>query len=293
MKRIVFCVAAIILVLAFTNANAEIAWEGDFSQFRYAIDHNGGSFFYNPLEYFANPNKTQAYAYLPLQGLTDPYNSIATTDVIAYDKPGVPGQINLKALAKGPDGGINPENGLTVQAYADIIPDSLDSGNGMDVQQEVVTFIVRKFSVTQNGRYNIRADLSGMIDFDAFGSGNYFASYDISATAELEQWIKSGDQETIDPTFTLKLELDENARRRVASANLITQNAQQQNVSYRLKVVLNIASNIRNYDFATGAVLGPISGPYKLGDENSPLKLTAVLSQGGGLPANPLLLLDD
>ena len=171
----------------------------------------------------------------------------------------------------------------------------MDSGNGMDVQQEVVTFIVRGFSVTQNGRYNIRADLSGMIDFDAFGSGNYFASYDISATAELEQWFEeSGGQKTIDPTFTLKLDLDENARRRVVSVNLITQNAQQQNVSYRLKVVLNITSSVRNYDFATRSVLGPISGSFTLGDENSPLKLTAILSQGGGgLPANPLLLLDE
>ena len=280
--------------LAVTNANAEIVWKGDFSQFRYAIDDNGGTFNYDPLRYFVSPNKTQAYAYLPLQGLTDPYDSIATTEVIAYDKPGIPGQINLKALAKGPDGGINPENGLTVQAYMDIIPDSLDSGNGMDVQQEVITFIVRGFSVTQNGRYNIRADLNGPIDFDAFGSGNYFASYEIGATAELEQWFEeSGGQETIDPTFTLKLDLDENARRRVASANLITQNAQQQKVSYRLKVVLNITSKIRNYDFATRTVLGPISGSFTLGDENSPLKLTATLSQGGGLPANPLLLLDE
>ena len=133
-----------------------------------------------------------------------------------------------------------------------------------------------------------------MIDFDAFGSGNYFASYEIGATAELEQWFEeSGGQETIDPAFTLKLDLNENARRRVASINLITQNAQQQNVFYRLKVVLNIASRVRNYDFATSNVLGPISGSYKLGDENSPLKLTAVLSQGGGLPGNSLLLLDE
>ena len=176
----------------------------------------------------------------------------------------------------------------------------MTGSHGMDMQQNVVTYIVRKFSVTQNGRYTIRADLSGMIDFDAFGSGNYFASYDIGPAppgigtfAELEQWIKSGDQETIDPTFSLKLDLDENTRHRVASVNLITQNAQQQNVFYRLKVVLSITSKIRNFDFATGTVLGPISSSYKLGDENSPLKLTAVLSQGGGLPANPLLLLDN
>ena len=110
MKRIVFCAAAMIVLLAFTNAKAEIVWEGDFSQFRYAIDDNRGSFIYKPI-YFVDLNRPQAYAYLPLQGLNDPYDSIATTEVIAYNAPGVPGQINLKALAKGPDGGINPENG--------------------------------------------------------------------------------------------------------------------------------------------------------------------------------------
>jgi hypothetical protein len=132
-----------------------------------------------------------------------------------------------------------------------------------------------------------------MIDFDAFGSGNYRAAYDVTATAEVEQWFESDGQKIKDPTFTLKLDLNENTRNGLARVDLITLNAQQQNVSYRLRVVLRVTSRIINYDYGSREVQGPISGTYKLGDENSPLKLTAVLSQGAGLPGNSLLLLND
>ena len=66
----------------------------------------------------------------------------------------------------GPDNGTSPDNGLQVQAYAQVEVDpSLDQDHGLNVSQEVVTWVTRRFTVNEEFTYSVEALLSGFSDF--------------------------------------------------------------------------------------------------------------------------------
>ena len=46
------CIAALVLIVVSGAADAAVTWEGEASQFRYAVDKNGGMFTHPPSFYF-------------------------------------------------------------------------------------------------------------------------------------------------------------------------------------------------------------------------------------------------
>ena len=107
MRRTVVPIFAVVALLMSTTAYAVITWEDPYYTFRYGVDKNGGTFYYSLSSppYFNSNKSTAVLHYDPSQGQYAPYNGIAWGDLIEF--PGsVPGQIQLRAMAKGPDGGV-------------------------------------------------------------------------------------------------------------------------------------------------------------------------------------------
>ena len=283
MKRIMTQLIFALLILNTTGVNADINWHNDFEQFSYSVNKNGGSFIYPPAQYYRTRQSTETLAYNPFQGQFDPLSSVAYGELVEFGRSDIPGQITLKASAKGPAGGQNPENGLTVQAFAEIVPDSMTIDHGVRIDQQVIAFIVRTFSVDQADQYTVRGTLDGVINFDAFKNSDFHqATYKIIAEVELEELanLSNGEIEiTRLPGFPLVLA--EDTRSLNVQADLVKQNSRQMDVSYRLKVVLRIESLMTNLAESQGStsIIAPITGTYQLATEDAPLKLSAIIDQ--------------
>ena len=295
MNRIISYSIVVLLAFSIANAKADIIWQNDYDQFRYGINKNGGIFYYYvpPVTHYSSRQGTEAFAYNPFQGQFDPFDSVAYVEFVEFGRSDIPGQITLKALAEGPDGGQNPKDGLTVQASAEIIPEGLNGDHGVQLEQDVTSFITREFIVDKDATYTVQSDLAGVVDFDTFNNSDFYkGTYTLSAEVDLEEIVNVGGEDEIRKVSGFPLVLNEATRTRTAKASLSVKNSQQLDIVYRLKVVIRIQSVLRNIIEPGTIVAGPISGTYNIGDENSPLRLTATLSQGAGMPGIPLLLLN-
>jgi len=295
MRRLVSAVFFLSFTLSVCSANAGILWESDFYAFRYALDKNGGMFYFGPLYYFKpDSQSTSVQYYQPSQGLSTPYDSIATASLLEFnnDPDTIPGEIRITAMAKGPDAGVNPPNGLLVQAFSEISPSGLNLNHGVDIVQEVVSWVTRRFSVNADGLYVLNAYLHGLFDFNTFNGGsNYRAAYAAGGTVSLERIVQTGGGMDISMMPGFPLHLNDTERNLDAVAVLVAKDDRNRSVSYQLKVVLELESRLVNFTPAGWAVLGPIpSGFYRLGRAGSPVQLGASLvernedSDGDGIP---------
>jgi len=252
-------------------------------------------FYFGPLYYFKpDSQSTSVQYYQPSQGLYTPYESIATASLLEFnnDPDTIPGEIRITAMAKGPDAGVNPPNGLLVQAFSEILPSDLNLNHGVDIVQEVVSWVTRRFSVDRDGLYSLNAYLNGLVDFNTFNVGsNYRAAYTVGGTVSLERIVQTGGGIDISMMPGFPLHLNDTERNLDAVVVLVAKDDRDRSVSYQLKVVLELESHLVNFTPAGWAVLGPIpSGFYRLGEEGSPVQLEVSLvernedSDGDGIP---------
>ena len=281
-RQILTWVVAIIFTGICLNVNAAVIWQGEFNQFRYAVDKNGGTFFHGPSFYLNFNDLTAAKAYDPSSGENSNLNEQALSTVVEFGTP--PGEIVMRAGAWGPDDVKNPTDGIRVQAYGEILPSGFDSGHGVQVSQGIISFLTRRFSVDTNGVYPLSASLSGLVSFNSFtNSASYNASYSFADTSiSLEEIIQISPNEIeIYALPGFPLPLNDQIRSRSVNVNF------QTNRIYQLRVVLNLQTNLVNFNFQTGSVSGPITGSYQIGSANAPLILGVFLSadsDGDGVP---------
>ena len=295
MRRLLPTVFFLAITLSVCSASAEIVWESDFYAFRYAIDNNGGMFYFGPFSYFKpDSQSTSLKYYQPSQGLTTPYDAVAAASLVEFnnDPDTIPGEIRVTAMAKGPDAGVNPPNGLLVQALSEISPSDFNLSHGVDIVQEVVSWITRRFTVSSDGLYSLSAYFNGLVNFHTFNFGsNYSAAYAVDGTVSLERMIQTGDGIDVSMMPGFPLRLGETARNMDAVAFLVTKDARNRAVTYQLKVVLELETRLVNFTPAGWAVFGPIpSSFYRLGEEVAPMRLGASLVErnedgdGDGIP---------
>jgi hypothetical protein len=295
MRRIGLIVFLFIAFLCARPASAEIVWEGDYHTFRYGVDKNGGMFLYNPAAYFQpNSQSTSVQYYQPSQSSYAAYDSIAEGSLIEFnnDPDTIPGEIHVRAMARGPSGGVNPQNGLLVQAFTEISPFELNTSHGVDIKQDIASWITRRFSVNSDGLYSLSAALNGVIDFHAFENlDTYRASYSVDGTVSLEQIVQTGGGVSISPVPGFPLHLNEITRNLDAVLHLRAKDELNRPFSYQLRVVLDLESSLVNFSPYGWIVHGPIpNGSYRMAEEGAPMQLEVLLvernedSDGDGIP---------
>jgi len=265
----VMFILAFCALLTSLPVNAAIVWEGDFYTFRYGVEKNGGIFYYFPASHLKANSDTETLYQNPPNS-SAPYNGTASGDLDGFPDP-VPGELWVRAMAKGPDGGVSPPNGLMVQSFTEILPSGLDADHGVDMEQKVVCWVTRRFSVSSHGLYRIEADLNGMVNFNDFGSGPPFHGFhSVVGTVELLETLNNwGTVRVVDgfPHF-----VNEGARNFTAEAALVT------NAQYQFKIVLNIETRLLNYNYALNSVEGLLPvGDYKVGEMVFPMVLSAII----------------
>ncbi len=293
--RYTTCALAFFLVLFIVTgglpcaAVAEITWDDDqrpFDEFLFEVQKNGGTFIYAPSQYFQQSSDTESCSYRPSQSETDPYDCIANGDSEAYITP--PGDIRLKAMAKGPDGGISLPNGLMVQGYLETIPSALTDDHALNTEQDVTAWVNRRFSVDREGLYNLRATLTGTVNFDAYNNiSNDQAIYGVVGTLSLEEII---DDQVFLTVFTKSLSDSEPTFSK--NVRLKPQTDSGETITYRLKITLELGSRIANFDPQSGNSYRAVDGTYRLGSQSEPFILEATLSPGASASWMNLLLSD-
>ena len=270
MKRLIFCMVFLGVALGLTTAQAAITWNGDFTTFRYDVNKNGGMFAYPP-SYFSSNQNTQFFYYDPTQGSYDPYNSVASGDLVEFG-PSIPGEIRMTAMAKGPAGGTSPSDGVEVQAFTKVALTELTS-HCLDVTQKAVTWVNRQFSVDSAEEYVIGASLNGLVNFNAFGTPPYAATYSLSGEVVLTEIVGTWPNETF--TQVAVLALSESTGEASEQITLVNQNGGEP-VRYELKAQIILQSRLVNFALPTLEPLGTFpQAIYKLGDESAPFVLRA------------------
>ena len=280
MKRSLLMAICIVLSLSIGDVRAAIVWQDDpatpYQQFRFDVAKNQGTFGSSELSYYPFLRDEEFFAYDPANSYFDSYDSVATGNIVVFDSD--PEEVRLNAMAKGPDGGVAPPYGLVVQGYLETIATGLTMDNRMDSQQQVASFIGRRFKVDEDGDYTITADLNGLVNFAAFdqGSSNQ-ATYNVSGSVTLTQII--GNSFTTVPGFPLSLSDTEPSKN--ITVPLVIMNQSLQNITYQLTISLQLNNHIVNFDQGSFQVLRVIDGSYQLGSADSPFKLNARITGPG------------
>lgn len=287
MKRVTVLAAIVFLMAWIQPVCAAIIWQvEDFEQFRFAIENNGGSFYYSGGYFAPGSEDKETFAYNPSQSQTDPYTSVATGNLTEFGP--VPGEIQLDAMAAGPDGGINPDNGLAVQGYLEVSSTDLTAEHGIDVQQRVITFVSRQFRVDADGDYPLEALLTGTADFNSFfQNDNYRSAFDVEGTVTLELLVPDENRIEMMAGFPLVLSLDTPSQ--TVDVPLIQQTGNLNDVYYQLKVRLVLETELDNFWLFNFSIQGPLDTNYSLGSAAAPFRLQAVIdgepdSDGDGVP---------
>ena len=123
MKRFISPLIIIICLMMFSPAEAEITWHNSETEFDYSINHLS-YFIYSEIAYYRQYN-------LPPRKYNDwgdPYNSVAEIQVSEYQNiPQAGSGIQIQARALGPPNGIDPANGLMVQAFLNTVATGLNA----------------------------------------------------------------------------------------------------------------------------------------------------------------------
>lgn len=267
MRRSIMLMVVLVSALSCTAANATIVWEADFYQFRYGVEKNGGVFYRFSSQWFESLQDVESLSDDPAS-----YSGTASGDLDGFPDP-VPGEIRMRAVAKGPDGGVSPPNGLLVKAFSEIVPTGLDISHGVSLDQDVISFVTRRFSVSSNGLYRIEGNLNGLVNYNDFSNSTDFqSSHSVGGTIELLE-APLGNWDNARGVAGFPLILGEGTRDVSADVTLAA------NAKYQFKVVLKIETRLVNLRLQqTPVVMGSIpAGNYKVGEAGSPMAVSAIV----------------
>lgn len=268
MKRSIILTVALLCTLTWAKADARVVWDGDFYTFRYGVEENRGTFEHGPTAYFYTENDSEVFSHNP-PGSFAPFTAEAFGEVVGFDGSLDRGMIRVRAMAKGPEGGGSPVNGLIVQGFAEILPTGIDANHHQDIRQNVTCWITRRFSVDTAESYVLKADLAGVVNFIDFGDDlPFLGSHFVGGLIEVLE--NPDDPENIE--VVADFPLDEDFRSDEIEITLQTGRV------YQLKAVLNITTTVVRWDPSGQSgypTLPP--GPYKVGEMSMPMVVTAII----------------
>ena len=272
MKRTTLGLTILFVLLAFAQVHATVVWKSDYHEFRYGVEINtgykGGSFIdtsTTPPDFKPDGSATTVFTNMGASCGTFEGTALASLSELG-------GAIEMTGMAKGPDQGVNPQDGIVVQASNEVKLNGFNSYHGADVYSVVRSLISRRFTVSMPGEYHVWTHFKGAVDFDAFGNEEspYHALHSISGRVTLEEY-----EEGTPPNFLRKVGefTFENAPNQ---ETMTVELSNQARVFYQLRVVLDLTSDIQNLEFFT--VTGPLGGPFQLGTQAAPFELGAFVS---------------
>lgn len=295
MKKITPILTALILTAASSQAHADLIWQGEYQQFNFSVNTNGGILRQLPTAF--NPSATAT-------GVSTNTNGGFYSDQINAGHSSTPltGVFEMKAGAQGTGTMFSPTDGLQVKGYTEMNLTGFDPANqGVDVDQNVLASVTRRFSVTSPGAYALDANLSGLVDFNAFfGSSNYYSSYSILGEVRIDKYtISAGGTITAlaGGDDTAHFLLDPTSRNGSAILALASMTPTGDDIFYQLVLNLALTTSLDNLDNMYSPVTGmpEFNGPFHLGTESGPMTLTASIDPHQGtptpLPGSLLLLL--
>ena len=276
MKRFTIPFMIIICLMMFTPVRAEITWKE--TEFDYIIN-NLSYFFYGQERYYKDYNQ-----YIIKDDASALYGSVAEIQASEFVDPQSGSGVQIQALAKGPENGIDPPNGLMVQAFLSTVAGGLNDQQGVDIDLEAVSRVVRRFEVNQQEDFTARVELTGLTDFDGFYvDDQYRAFYSIRTEVRLEQIVGTGSQIVVQTVPGFPVVLDEANRTAAVPVQLRPFDDQLRAITYRIKTELNLKSRIDNLTLQSWAVAGNVNGNYQLGfpSPQAPIILQATFNPGG------------
>jgi hypothetical protein len=277
MKRFTIPIMIIIYLMIFTPVRAEITWKE--TEFDYSIN-NLSSFFYGQNQYYEDYNQ-----YIKKDDASASYGSAAEIQVSEFADVPQPGSgVQIQAQARGPENGIDPPNGLMVQAYLSTVATGLNAQQGVDIDLEALSRVVRRFEVNQQENYSAKVELTGQTNFDGFYvDDQYRAFYSIRTEVKLEQIAGTGDQMVVQTMPGFPVVLDEANRTATVAVQLQSVDDQLRPITYRIKTELKLKSRIDNLTLQSWAVAGDVNGNYQVGfpSPQAPIILQATFNPGG------------
>jgi hypothetical protein len=293
MKKITPILTALILSAASSQAHADLLWQGEYQQFNFRVNTNGGELRQLPMGY--NPSGSATGVSTDTGGgfYSDKVNASHSSTPLA-------GIFEMKAGAQGTGTMFSPTDGLQVKGYTEMNLTGFDGATqGVDVDQNVLSLVTRRFSVTSPGTYVLDANLSGLVDFNAFfGSSNYYSSYSILGEVRIDKYtISAGGTITAlsGGDDTANFLLDETDTSDSAILSLASKTSTGDDIFYQLVLNLALNTSLDNYDNQSFSPTGNLVGPFHLGTQSNPMILTASIdprtTTPTPLPGSLLLLL--
>jgi len=260
--------------MMFTPVRAEITWQE--TEFDYIIN-NLSSFFYSQNQYYKDYNQ-----YIIKDDASASYDSVAETQISEFVDVPLPGSgIQIQAQAMGPENGTDPANGLMVQAFLSTVAGGLNDQQGVDIDLEALSRVVRRFGANQQENYRVRVELTGLTNFDGFYvNEQYRAFYSIHTEVTLEQIVGTGDQMEVQTVPGFPVVLDEANRTATVAVQLRPFDDQLRPITYRIKTELELNSRIDNLTLQSWTVAGDVNGNYQVGSPQAPFILEALLKPG-------------
>jgi len=285
------CLSALLTImfcfLSGVDAKAEITWHETETEFDYSIT-NLSYFYYGQNQYYKDYNQ-----YVIKDDASASYDSVAEIQVSEFQNIPLSGSgVQIEAMAMGPENGTDPPNGLMVQAFLSTVAEGLNSLQGVDIDLEAVSRVVRRFEVNQQENYTVRMELTGLADFDDFYSNNqYQAWYAVQTEVKLEQIVGTGDQIEVQTMPGFPVVLDESNRTKTVAVALRPVDDQLRKITYRIKTELILKSRIDNLTLQSWSVAGDVNGNYKIGTSQTPFTLQAILQPKSNKPGSAINLL--
>ena len=297
MKKITMVLAVGFVLLMFTQSHATIIWQeayggGDYYQFYYSVNKNGGWFCDDSIPRAMNVPASDIKGNIP--GITGAYEIPASSSNSPYP---LQEKIQMDAYAQGPDNGITPAKGVEVKGYANItLSDQFNSDHGVSVEQNVSTLVNRRFMVTGSGQYALDAHLSGTEDvdltFSSFLGGSFYgASYDLSGRVSLDGFVLDENGLIVSSLGNVAIfEFNNSIRDDNILVDLIRKTVDGADVIYGLTAFLQIETDLQNFNPAIG-LMGDLTGngPFEVGTADLPFEVSASISQVP-LPGSLVLL---
>ena len=235
-KSLVMLVSIIFLALACPSADAAISWDSAYSVFHYGVQNTGN---------FTTPANRRLYPYL-LHGSPRAGHLWG----IRHRQPFLDSRCAWRYSAERDGQGTywrsQPTAWFTGSGLCGNRPHLFNGCNGVDVGQNVVSYVTRRFRVTTNRFYDVRATLSGVVNFnDFFYSGSYRATHSVKGTVEL---YESFDDFNQDINLIYSWTLNQSPSAISGNVNLLMST----NARYELKIVLTLNSKLVNFYLSGG-----------------------------------------
>jgi len=283
-RKIIIAASASVLLLTAGNSQASINWQGEYQAYNFSVLHNDGQFM-NTSGYVGGG---AVFSFGTASSYEETVNKTLDTSPLSS-------ALSMKAGAQGTGSAMSPPDGLSVQAYAEMVFTGFDDTTYaiMGSQQLVVANATRRLTVDSDGAYNFSADFSGDINHPGLSSLSILATFDGYVYGPGSEVTSLSDNSFF---FNMLEGTSQNADVQLKALDDATGNP----IFYQMSVAIYFDTDFSNFNWGIGAATeidfldDAGNGHLYAGVETDPLKLmcslTPVAAEPVPVPAAALLL---